>query len=420
MRAAPTAERQRAAILDVLRGFALLGIFFAHVPGFAGWDALTAAERAAVGGPFDPVLQIVRDLLIRGKFYSLFSLLFGFGFALQLASAARSGDAFTARFRRRQLGLLAIGLLHSAFWHGDILLTYALLGLLLLPTRAWTGARLFGFAVACLVGRAAWSFVPWLAVDLMGAVGARALGSGVGVDEAVRATTAGYSSTCGTDLLAANAHFLWMKWLYVVYEGRLLSILGLFALGVALGRWRVHQRTADLRPVLLRVLRIGGGVGLLGNAVLAVSWQTLPVFPPSGLRVAEGVLMAIAIPALALAMAAAIALAWDGGGRRGLAWLAAPGRMALTTYLTQTAVGIGVFYGVGLGWRGTLSLTECFGFAAAVFGLQALAARAWLRHFAFGPVEWLWRCATYGRWIALRREGAIPAAEPLPVAHSRR
>ncbi|MFQ5416378.1 MAG: DUF418 domain-containing protein [Myxococcota bacterium] len=77
--------------------------------------------------------------------------------------------------------------------------------------------------------------------------------------------------------------------------------------------------------------------------------------------------------------------------------------MALTTYLTQTAIGIGVFYGVGFGLRGTLSLTEGLAVALAVFSLQALAARHWLRWFRYGPVEWAWRCVTYGCVLPFRR-----------------
>jgi uncharacterized protein len=420
MRPAPTTEAQRAWILDVLRGYALLGIFVAHVPGFAGWDALAPDARAAIGSALDPTLQLLRDGLVRGKFYSLFSLLFGFGFALQLTSAVRSGDDFVARFRRRQLGLLAIGAIHSAFWHGDILLTYAVLGLLMLPTRRWPARRLFGFALACLVARTAWSFVPWIVADLFGAIGAGAMGAGAGVDETVRSTTAGYASTRLPDMLATNARFLGIKWLYVLYEGRLLSILGLFALGAALGRWRVHARTAALRHMLVRVMAIGGGIGLAGNAVLVVSWRTVPVFPPSGPRAAEGVLMTIALPALAVAMAAAIALAWERGGRRWLAWLAPPGRMALTTYLTQTIVGIACFYGVGLGWRGAFSLADCIGFALVVFAAQAVLARLWLARFAFGPVEWLWRCATYGRWLRLRRTARPTPRDPDSALHADR
>ncbi|MFQ5416379.1 MAG: hypothetical protein ACE5FL_04925 [Myxococcota bacterium] len=117
MIAGPVREGERAEILDVLRGFALLGIFLAHVPGFSGWDYVSAADQALLDPGSDELLQFLRDAFVRGKFYSLFSLLFGFGFAIQHASAMRQGVGFQSRFRRRQLGLLALGVAHSAGWH---------------------------------------------------------------------------------------------------------------------------------------------------------------------------------------------------------------------------------------------------------------------------------------------------------------
>jgi uncharacterized protein len=404
--AAPRTEHQRAEILDVMRGFALVGIFLAHVPGFSGWDYLSPAEHTALDGTFDITLQFIRNLLIRDKFFSLFSLLFGFGFALQLASATRSGDDFIPRFRRRQLGLLVIGVLHSALWSGDILLKYALLGLLLMPTASWTTEKLFRLAVGCLMARGLWAFIPWISMDLMNSIATATLRigqDGVDTTATLNATVAGYYSDSWRETLSSNLNFLQIKWLNVLYEGRLLSIVGFFALGASLGRWRIHERTVELRNTLWRVFVVGGAVGLLGNTVLAVSWETVPVFPPSGSRVLEGAIMAIAVPALTLAMASGLALAWDGGGRRGLIWLAAPGRMALTVYLTQTAIGIGVFYGIGLGWRGSFSLASCFVFAGLAFVIQTVAAGVWLRHFTFGPVEWLWRSVTYGRRLPLLR-----------------
>ena len=83
--------------------------------------------------------------------------------------------------------------------------------------------------------------------------------------------------------------------------------------------------------------------------------------------------------------------------------LAPPGRMALTTYLSATAICIAVFYGVGLGWMWSLGQTQCLLFAFALFGVLALASRLWLERFRFGPVEWAWRCATYGARLPLRR-----------------
>ncbi len=405
---APRRDAERAVVLDVLRGFALLGIFLAHVPGFSGWDYLSPEDHQHIDHALDGVLQFLRDTLIRGKFYSLFSLLFGFGFALQLASAQRSGDAFVARFRRRQLGLLFVGVIHSLLWHGDILLKYALLGLVLLPSRNWSGRKTLRVAGGALIARALWALLMWLSVDgLRAVVGAEvaSIEEGGDVNAVVRAAMVGYWSPHWADLLASNFGFLRLKWLNVLYGGKLISIFGFFALGAALGKWRWHERTTDLRATLTRVAIAGYALGIPGNALLAFSWHRVASFPPSGPQVGQAILMAVAIPALTLALAASVALVWDRRQPFWLAWFAPAGRMALTTYLSQTAIGIGVFYGVGLGWRGQCSLAFCCAFAVAVFGAQAAFAHVWLKAFRFGPAEWLWRCATYGRWLPLRREG---------------
>jgi uncharacterized protein len=404
--AGPVGEGERAEILDILRGFALLGIFVAHVPGFSGWDYLSPLQQAALDPGLDGGLQFLRDVFVRGKFFSLFSLLFGIGFALQLASAERKGGSFRSTFRRRQLGLLAIGVFHSAVWHGDILLKYALLGLALIPTASWKPARLLRWASVAFAARALWGVLMFGAAGALGSIGESAVGDGSGgvdVGGSVSAVTAGYTSSHWGEMLLANARFVGLKWLLVLYEGKLLSITAFFLLGAAIGKAGVHLRVPELRSELARVFWLCAGVGLAGNAALALLWPVAPIYPPSALGVATNGVYAIAVPSLALAFAAGIALLDLGArGHQALRFFAAPGRMALTTYLTQTAIGLGVFYGIGLGWRGTFSLTDGIAMAFLVFAAQSVFASAWLQRFHHGPCEWMWRCFTYGRVLPLR------------------
>ncbi|MCP5041093.1 MAG: DUF418 domain-containing protein [bacterium] len=407
MTAGPVAEGERAEILDVLRGLALLGIFVAHVPGFSGWDYLPGPDQAALDFGSDAALQFLRDVFVRGKFYSLFSLLFGFGFAIQQASAGRRGIAFAARFRRRQFGLLTLGAMHSAFWHGDILLTYAVLGLLLIPFADTPPRHLLRWAVGLFALRGLWGVLMFLLAGSLESIGDSAVGDNAGkadVMGSVNAILAGYYNPDWTDMLVANARFLRLKWLLVLYEGKLVSIAGCFLLGVALGKWRVHERLAEFSPQLRRVTWVAGAVGVAGNLWLATLWSVAPTYPPTATGVFTNLLYAAAVPSLTIAIAAAFSLLWIHGiGRRLLGVFAPPGRMALTTYLSQTAIGIGIFYGVGFGLRGTISLTEALAVAFCVFALQAMIARCWLRVFRYGPFEWGWRCVTYGRLLPFRQ-----------------
>ncbi|MCP3984435.1 MAG: DUF418 domain-containing protein [bacterium] len=407
MTAGPIAEGERAEILDVLRGFALLGIFVAHVPGLSGWDYLPVSDQAALDFGSDATLQFFRDVFVRGKFYSLFSLLFGFGFAIQQASAHRRGVAFAAQFRRRQIGLLALGIMHSAFWHGDILLTYAVLGLLLIPFADTHPRRLLRWAVGLFALRGLWGVLMFLLAGSLESIGGSAVADDAGridVMGSVNAVMAGYYSPDWWEMLVANARFLRLKWLLVLYEGKLVSIAACFLSGVALGKWRVHERIAELSLELRRVAWVAGCVGVAGNLWLATLWPVVPAYPPTATGVFTNLLYAVAVPSLTIAIAAVLSLLWIHGiGRRFLGAFAPPGRMALTTYLSQTAIGIGAFYGVGFGLRGTISLAEGLALAFCVFGLQAMIAWYWLRTFRYGPFEWGWRCYTYGRLLPFRQ-----------------
>src|SRR5262245_9340291 len=155
--AAPIAESERAEVLDALRGFALLGILVSHVPTFSGYEYLAASQRAGLDVlGIDRGLTVLCEFLVRGKFFSLFSLLFGIGFSVQLESARRRGAHFARRFIRRLALLFALGVAHGLIWFGDILRDYALLGLLLLPSAGWSARKTLRAAIAWLLARLAW------------------------------------------------------------------------------------------------------------------------------------------------------------------------------------------------------------------------------------------------------------------------
>ena len=133
LQGAPVAVRQRYIILDALRGFALLGIVLANFPEFSLWTFLSDEAQAALPtAALDRGCHWLLYLLVDGKFYTLFSLLFGMGFSIIIANAARRGADGFRIFYRRMTVLLLIGLVHLLFlWSGDILALYALMGMLL-------------------------------------------------------------------------------------------------------------------------------------------------------------------------------------------------------------------------------------------------------------------------------------------------
>ncbi len=395
----PIKDSERADVLDALRGFALLGILISHIPDFSGHAFMTPMQQAALDRfGLDGPAALVQDFLIRGKFYSLFSLLFGIGFSIQLESAARRGADFARHFRRRLSVLLVIGLAHAALWYGDILKDYALIGFVLILTRRWSVKGLAWATAAAFVLRLAWPFAV-LAI----ASGLSAASSDADPGGSFGAQSRAFAGADPAAVFLANLQLVKIKALQLMYEGRAISILAMFLLGALVGRLRLYRDLASHRGLFAALFWICAPIGLIGNLVLTPLHAATPAFPPTPQWVAESCLYAIAVPALAVAYASGFAWLWA-SGRGAIPRLFAPvGRMALTAYVSQTLIGMGLFYGLGLGLAGRIGLLEGTGLASAIFVSQSLIARLWLRAFQFGPVEWLWRRATYDGPIPILR-----------------
>ncbi len=400
--AGPIKDGERADVLDALRGFALLGIFISHIPDFSGHSFMTPMQQAALDRfGLDAPAALLQDFLIRGKFYSLFSLLFGIGFAVQLESAGRRSANFVHHFVRRLAGLLLIGLIHACFWYGDILKDYALIGLVLLLLRR-SSVKTIAFAAAFVfLLRLVW---PLIISALLAHHSASSDGD---PDGSFTALTRAFDSRDLSVMFAANLDLVRLKALQMIYDGRAISVLFMFMLGALIGRLGIYRDVSTHRKLLRATFWICAPIGVIGNAVLTPLHAATPDFPPTGMWVVEDILYAIAVPAMAIAYASGFAWLWSGGSRAILRWLAPAGRMALTVYVSQTLIGITLFYGVGLGLRGQIGLVEGTLLAMAIFAAQCAIAALWLRWFRFGPLEWLWRRMTYGAPIALLRNVVV-------------
>ena len=408
----PVGEKSRAEILDVLRGFALLGILVSHVPTFSGYEFLPADRQAELDGwGIDRGLKVGVEFLVRGKFLSLFSLLFGIGFAIQIESAVRQSVHFAARFTRRMAVLLAIGILHTLVWFGDILIYYAVFGLLLLPMARWDARRMLRASAVGFSVRLLWGVLALALASVLTSLAPESL-----LGESGEPDTAGglfqlFQSIGGERLgtsFLANLEFFKLKVLQMIYDGKFISIFAMFLLGASIGKYGVFRDLEGNRQLLWRVLLVAGPLGLIGNAILVPLHAAVLPFPPTPLRALDNGVFAIAVPALTLAYAAGLSLLWlRHGARPWLRWLAPPGRMALTTYLSQTAVLVLLFYGYGLGWMFEIGQLGCLLLALLIFAAQCVASRLWLVYFRFGPVEWAWRCATYGALLRIRHAADV-------------
>ena len=421
----PLKGSDRILYLDILRGIAILFIFLANIQYLSGtyFYSPSLADSFATSTT-DHWLDILFYVLIDGKFYSIFSILFGIGFVVQYNKLKKGHRSFVPFFTRRMLGLLLIGGIHLVFfWPGDILTLYALLGLGLIFFRNFEDKRLLRWATVLLL----LPVVHWCAMYVTGNFYPYALFGFV----SEHAATLGLVTpeTMGTDRprfdpgaqIASTDFFQWfqmqtrlpaMRLAMILMEGRIFKVLALFLIGIWAGRQILNKDILANRQLLKGIALWGIGIGLPFNILRAViEYGGIEgVFPwfLSFLFYAFGV-----VP-MACGISAGIALIVI-TRPRALSWFSPVGRTALSNYLFQTVISMAIFYGFGLG------LTKAFGFsvvvaiALAVFAWQVLFSTLWLQYFRFGPMEWVWRQMTYGKWIDLRHKKPekVPAVATL-------
>lgn len=413
--ARPAVASERYEVLDALRGFALLGIFIANLGYFSGWGFLTPEQQVDLAGAAGAgVPDFLYRFLIEGKFYTLFSLLFGIGFAVMCARLSARGVDFRRIYLRRSGGLLAIGLAHMCLiWDGDILTLYSLCALVMLAFANWSTRGLLTLAVVLIILPVPAYATFWLAGwsppgEWLFALGERLwqyrVGWAVGDEQALemlrRDTLKGY-----LDWVLPGPLYRWGD---LLDNWRLPKVLGTFLVGVCAGREIMVGRLVSDRARLRRILMLGLALGLPANAWLA--WMGgLPVRTLDAAGLLATSLNTVGVAPLGLAYAAGFTLLWD-RGHRYLRVFSPAGRMALTNYLMQSVIGIVIFYGVGFGLAGQLPPAAWLTIGLAVFVGQVLYSGLWLSWFRYGPMEWLWRCATYRHWFPIRaRPPALPA-----------
>jgi uncharacterized protein len=393
---APLPVRERIQALDVLRGVAVAGILFANVLVFFGLifmppDRIAALPTAAA----DHVALLLEHVFVDGKFYSLFSLLFGIGFGVQLA---RGGDAALPRFKRRLRILLGIGAIHAfLIWAGDILMLYALLGFTMPWFARKSNRELLRWTVILLAIPTA-LYVVVLSVWMVVGSGAVPTASSQGMPPQMFA----YFQAIGTggvkDALIGNLVFLGGRWADLFATVRFPKVLGMFVLGLWTVRTGLALSPADRRETLKQWRLLGWGIGLPANIIATWAFEQWSYLPPSVGGFLGVVMQAVGIPMLALGYAATIALLVV-DGRRFITVFAPVGRMALTNYLMHSVICVTLSYGFGFGLWWHTGAARAMAIAAAIILVQIPLSAWWLSRYRFGPVEWGWRRLTYGRAI---------------------
>lgn len=401
--AMPSASQERLLVLDVLRGIALFGILVVNLFDFQLARLLNFGFRDVSDG-LDYWLATGVLLFFEGKFYPIFSLLFGLGFALQILRLEARGVSPIGVMVRRLLALMGFGICHAVFiWRGDILLPYALVGFGLLFLH-----KLAPRTLLMVIG-AIWLSLVMSCSLCCGGIGALLIGTDA---TEMGSVVQSIQEEGERELEAYQQASYWAvmpqrlrDWGLVLLMMILFSpqILMLFLLGLYFGKVGLFADPSAHRRVLVLM------VALLPIGLLASGVYTQQIWSFSReMNFASFFLVFAVMPLMwfqSLGYIGLFLLAWERLGllRRVLAWLAFPGRMALTNYLLQSVVCTLVFYGYGLGLAGKVSVSGGLAFCVGLYLAQVGFSTIWLRYFQFGPMEWLWRVLTYGRILPMRK-----------------
>jgi uncharacterized protein len=409
---APVQQAERIQLVDILRGFALFGILLVNM-------VIFARPVQSIVLPIDPAIpwydyaaEWLIHFLGEGKFYSLFSFLFGLGLTLQMDRIERRGGRFAPLYLRRMLILLGIGAVHAfLIWVGDILIVYAVLGCLLILFRKAKPRTLLIWVVLLLM-------IPLLfnaAVTGLIELGRSSPQGAQQLNQTFAQVEAGYRADVERGYqVYANGDFAEITgqrvydYLNFGLFGTLFAlgfnVLAMFLLGMYFGKQQIFQDLESNRPLFRKLLVWGLTVGLIGNAVYATLIMPISRFEFSGSLLLATVSQGIGAPLLCLAYISAIALltgipAWS----KRLEVLAPVGQMALTNYLSQSILCTLIFYGYGLGLFGRLGTALGIGLTFVIYLIQIPISHWWMKRFRYGPVEWLWRSLTYGQPQPMRR-----------------
>ena len=399
----PVTPNERIELIDSLRGVALLGMLVINVGGIL----------VATPATYDPLLEPVIGIFVTNKFHALFSFLFGVSFALQLLRREQNGAPVAIFFAWRLAVLLGLLTLYYVFLESrPLLFWYVFFGLALIPFRAASPRRI---ACAMLVLALAAALYP-NAASLV-----------------ERARRADPQRAAQLDARAQQAdardEAFDREWQRVVHDGSYRDLVRLRATAFVegfpfleyrhlprmlllflAGLWVVRTGIVTAPPQHARFIRrfivVAAPVGVAGSVIVALTRAGVLSVPDSTLAVlllgqtlghlGNGVI-------LALAYAAIMATLYQRDHwRRVLQPFTWAGRMPLSNYFLQSLIMTTVAFPYGLGLYGSFTRLQGIAFAVAVVALQLGLSRWWLRHFRFGPAEWLWRSLSYGRWQRLR------------------
>ncbi len=394
----PVSE-DRIQAIDALRGFALWGIVIVHmVEQFLGGYPPPGMSDYAVHIPLDLQVKALNRAIFLSKFFTIFSLLFGLSFFIQMDRAGRRGQPFAGKFVWRLVLLFFIGMFHNLFFRGDILTVYALLGLLLVlfyRAPSWVLLTTAGGIIAGLPRYIVlWVKLRWSSPMSMAERGLFEAGN---MEYYQVAKTGGL-----LDIFALNIWEGWLGKMAFQFDifGRGYLTFAMFLIGLWLGRKGFFEQFTERKKMLYGIFTAGLLIAALLYPVHTAlldrfdgrSWRTI-----FGLTVQDIYNLALSSSIVTLFLV----LYTQSFSRKVLGIFVPYGRMALSNYVGQTVAGTFIFFGWGLGLLGSIGAAQAVLIGQGIIAIQILFSSIWLKYFRYGPLEWLWRSGTYRSWQPL-------------------
>ncbi|MBO8156232.1 MAG: DUF418 domain-containing protein [Bacillaceae bacterium] len=386
----PISEGERLPWIDAARGFALLGILMVNIPAFNAPYFLYGGEEVFWTGKANRAVQIIVDIFFQASFYTLFSLLFGFGMQMMKERLEAKGMKWQSILFRRLMILILFGIFHAfLLWHGDILLSYGIIGMLLFFFYQRSMNVLFGWIVGLLV-------IPSVLLTLL--------------LYQVKENLSGFNDA---GIEAAKEHYrsnimeVWYQnyqdWVYansgMGYLFLTIALLPMFLFGAAFMRNRWLHDVEKHRLFLKRVW----GISLAGFILFKAgpyllkdhAWLDYSQDHLGGAASSIFYLLTITM------------LYQNEYNKKWLKPFTYIGRLSLTNYIMQSVISFFLFYGPGLGLYGTVSPLESVGVVIGIYFFQVLFSKWWLTRFYFGPLEWVWRSLTYNKVQSFKRKQVV-------------
>lgn len=381
MKLQPISLHERVDAIDLMRGFSLFGILLINMLAFH--TPLTYIDPYKwFSGNMDQTIFTGLDIFVQASFYPLFSMLFGYGLMMQFLRAQDYGQPFMPVAVKRLLVLLAFGIVHAfLIWYGDILITYALMGLLLIGMLRLPPGWLLGLGVLLYtLPHLMFTVIMFLAVMVDPNIY-------IGYQEAEQSVAA-YQSGTFAEIFSRRL----TDWYYVNNPFSFIiltvTILPLMMIGAAAAKWRMIEQAAAKKKTWLVLAASSLTLGLLLKSTPYLFDKNYAY---------QYVQEMFGGPLVAIGYAAIIALlSLNLKFTKALSPLVKAGRMSMTVYLTQSIIATGIFYSFGLGLYGQVDLLTGTLIAIGIFVVQLIFAELWFSKFKRGPIEMIWRRWTYG------------------------